>query len=97
MKSNVFKKKDWKNLTKDESYGSTFPTTQIHDGVMNAINERSFTKVVEALVVAVTAVGVGSMVGMTVFIRSRDSNDFNVSYHIFAVDRCKSVGSADKR
>ena len=45
-------------------------------------------KVVEALVVAVmvVAMAVGSMVGITVMIRCS-----------YAMDRCKSVGSADKR
>jgi len=58
------------SAAKDEGDSSTFPTTQIHDGVMNAINERSFAKVVVTSVVAVTAMGVGmavvSMVGRTI-------------------------------
>ena len=64
---------------------------------MNALNERSFTKVVEALDVAVTAVGVGSMVGMTVIMRCSDGKDFDLSNRIVPIDRCKSVGSADER
>jgi len=63
---------------------------------MNAINERSFTKVVVASVVAVTAVDVvvGSMVGRTLMWRT-EFNDG--SFHVITVDRCKSVGRADER
>jgi hypothetical protein len=35
---NLEKIKRLGNLTEDEGDSSTFPTTQIHDGVMNAIN-----------------------------------------------------------
>ena len=63
---------------------------------MNAINERPFAKVVVALVVTVTAMGVVSMV-VTAIMRCIDANDCNCSIHIFAVDRCKSGGSTDER
>jgi len=76
------------STAKDEGDGSTFPTTQIHDGVMNAINERSFAKVV----VAVTAVRVVSTVRTTIM-RCFHTNDFN---GIFAVGR-ETDGSADER
>ena len=85
------------NLTKDECDNSTFPTTQIHDRIMNAINERTSAEVVAfAVVVMAMGVSMGGMGGVTIM-RCLDINDFNPTFGIFAVDRCKDVGSADKR
>jgi hypothetical protein len=63
---------------------------------MNAINESPFAKVVVAfVVVGVTAMGVVSMV--VTIMRFIHIDDFNGSFCIFAVDRCKNAGSADER
>ena len=63
---------------------------------MNAINKRPFSKVVIAFVmVVVTAVGVVSMV--VTIMRCIETNEFNGTIRIFAVDRCKNVGRADER
>jgi len=50
------------SAAKDEGDSSTFPTTQIHEGVVDAINERSFTKVV-TVVVMVTMMAIVVAVG----------------------------------
>jgi hypothetical protein len=57
--------KNSNSATKDEGNGSTFPTTQIHKGVVDAINEGSFTEAVAVvaavtMAVAVTTVGTRS-------------------------------------
>jgi len=86
------------SAAKDEGDGSTLPTTQIHDGVMNAINEGSFAKaVVSFVVVVVTAVAVLSMMGGMTIMRSIETNEFNGSFRIFTVNSYESVGSADER
>lgn len=86
------KKRGLEDLTKDESDGSAFPTTQIHDRVMNAIEEGSFSEAVVAHVVTVTTVGVG---GDCVGGKWNKGHDFIGSFCTFVVD--KSVGSADER
>jgi hypothetical protein len=85
------------SAAKDEGDGSTLPTTQIHDGVMNAINEGSFSKVVVSFVVVVTAVAVMSMVGGMTIMRCIDTNEFNGSLRIFTVNSYETAGSADER
>ena len=51
--------------------------------------------VVAFVVVGVTAVGVVSMV--VTIMRCFNTDEFNGSICIFAVDRCKNVGRADER
>jgi hypothetical protein len=87
----VLKKKgDLPGTIPEEGNSSTFPTTQIHDGVMNVINERPFSKVVVAFVVVMTAVGVVSMV--VTIIRCFDTNKFNDSVCILLWTGAKMLG-----
>jgi len=58
--------KNSNSTTKDEGDGSTFPTTQIHKRVVDAINEGSFTETVAVVVAVAVAVGVVAVGVVTV-------------------------------
>jgi len=91
-------KKDSNSTAKDEGDGSTFPMAQIPEGIVDAINEGSFTTVVFFAVVPVVvwAVGMFAMV-VTVMFRRVGKVDLKTSFHFFSADTYKSRGSADER
>jgi hypothetical protein len=81
------------SLTKDEGNGSTFPTTQVHEGVVDTINERSSVPV--AVVAVATTMGmmpvvsvVSMGVGVRVFIRYIEKTECSSSFHFFALHMC---------
>jgi len=89
------------SATKNERDGSTLPTTEIHEGVVDALNEGSFTElmvVVRVTMVSVYVIVTGLRVGMMRHIWS--VIDFNsssfyshvVDFNSFVIvyDRCKS-------
>jgi hypothetical protein len=82
--------KNSNSATKDEGDGSTFPTTQIHKRVVDAINEGSFTETVVAVVVAVAVVAVMTVRRFGVIIRYIDK-----TFHFFAAN--KNSGGANER